>query len=216
MGGPFVIDAYKNAYGALSSDKLKIRRGIEFGLTPWDKDELTALTEKYDFDFVLGSVHYVKGHDPYLPEYWCGKTVDQAFEEYVLKVLECVKAGVGFDVLGHINYVCKSPNNSTHTPLHYDMFSDIFDEIMKTMGENPKVRIIRMRKVPFIDSTGLHNLETLCLASRKNGIHIVLSGVKPQVYKTLEKAGFTNLLGKENICSNINIALEQAIVLNEK
>ncbi|MBO7724210.1 MAG: STAS domain-containing protein [Paludibacteraceae bacterium] len=91
-----------------------------------------------------------------------------------------------------------------------------FDEIMKTMGENPKVRIIRMRKVPFIDSTGLHNLETLCLASRKNGIHIVLSGVKPQVYKTLEKAGFTNLLGKENICSNINIALEQAKVLNEK
>ena len=139
MAGPVDIDAYKNAYGALSSDKLKIRRGIEFGLTPWDKDELTALTEKYDFDFVLGSVHYVKGHDPYLPEYWCGKTVDQAFEEYVLKVLECVKAGVGFDVLGHINYVCKSPNNSTHTPLHYDMFSDIFDEIMKTLAQNGQI-----------------------------------------------------------------------------
>ncbi len=91
-----------------------------------------------------------------------------------------------------------------------------FDEIMKSVGDNPHVRIIRMRKVPFIDSTGLHNLQTLCEASKRENIHIVLSGVNQQVQHTLEKAGFIELLGKENICSNINIALEQATRLNEK
>ena len=65
-------------------------------------------------------------------------------------------------------------------------------------------------KVPFIDSTGIHNLTTLCEMSQKENIHIILSGVNPQVHATLEKSGFYTLLGKENICSNINEALETA------
>lgn len=85
-----------------------------------------------------------------------------------------------------------------------------FEEIMASLGDRPKIRIIRMRKVPFIDSTGIHNLTTLCEMSQKENIHIILSGVNPQVHNVLEKSGFYELLGKENICSNINEALEVA------
>lgn len=85
-----------------------------------------------------------------------------------------------------------------------------FEEIMANLGDRPKIRIIRMRKVPFIDSTGIHNLTTLCEMSQKENIHIILSGVNPQVHNVLEKSGFYELLGKENICSNINEALEVA------
>ena len=85
-----------------------------------------------------------------------------------------------------------------------------FDEVMQSVAETPKVRIIRMRKVPFIDSTGLHNLENLCIQSQKAGIRVVLSGVNKHVEKTLIKARMDVLLGKENICSNINEALEKA------
>ena len=85
-----------------------------------------------------------------------------------------------------------------------------FEEIMASLGDRPKIRIIRMRKVPFIDSTGIHNLTTLCEMSQKENIHIILSGVNPQVHQVLEKSGFYELLGKENICSNINEALEVA------
>lgn len=85
-----------------------------------------------------------------------------------------------------------------------------FEEIMASLGDRPKIRIIRMRKVPFIDSTGIHNLTTLCEISQKENIHIILSGVNPQVHNVLEKSGFYELLGKENICSNINEALEVA------
>lgn len=85
-----------------------------------------------------------------------------------------------------------------------------FEEIMAAFGDRPKVRIIRMRKVPFVDSTGIHNLTNLCEMSKKEGIQVVLSGVNPSVHAALEKAGFYDSVGKENICSHINIALERA------
>ena len=85
-----------------------------------------------------------------------------------------------------------------------------FEEIMASFGDRPKVRIIRMRKVPFVDSTGIHNLTNLCIMSKKEGIHIVLSGVNEKVNAQLQKAEFYKLIGEENICSHINIALERA------
>lgn len=67
-----------------------------------------------------------------------------------------------------------------------------------------------MRKVAFIDSTGIHNLEILCNESRRNGIKVILSGVNKHVNEALAKAGVIDMLGAENVCSHINIALEQA------
>ena len=91
-----------------------------------------------------------------------------------------------------------------------------FEEIMAAFGDRPKVRVIRMRKVPFIDSTGIHNLTNLCEMSRKENIQVVLSGVNPSVHAALEKAGFYASVGKENICSHINLALERAKEIVEK
>ena len=86
-----------------------------------------------------------------------------------------------------------------------------FEEIMGTLShQRPKVRIIRMRKVPFVDSTGIHNLTNLCLMSKQDGIQVVLSGVNPRVQQTLHKARFDELVGTDNICSHINLALERA------
>ena len=86
-----------------------------------------------------------------------------------------------------------------------------FEEIMSALGhQRPKVRIIRMRKVPFVDSTGIHNLTNLCLMSQGEGIQVVLSGVNPRVQQVLHKARFDTLLGEKNICSHITLALERA------
>ncbi len=85
-----------------------------------------------------------------------------------------------------------------------------FEETMNQIGDRPKIRIIRMRRVPFIDSSGLHNLESLCQLAQKAGIRIILSGVNGKVFSTLEKAGFVNVLGRENVCANINLALERS------
>lgn len=85
-----------------------------------------------------------------------------------------------------------------------------FEEIMASFGDRPKVRIIRMRKVPFVDSTGIHNLTNLCTMSKNEGIEVVLSGVSEKVHSQLNKARFYDLLGERNICSHIDIALHRA------
>lgn len=86
-----------------------------------------------------------------------------------------------------------------------------FDEMMRsTLGTKPKVRIIRMRKVSFIDATGLHNLEILIKSSMKENIQVVLSGVKENVEHVLMKAGIDKLIGRENICDHISRAIIKA------
>ena len=93
-----------------------------------------------------------------------------------------------------------------------------FEEMMGDMGGRARVRIIRMRKVPFIDSTGVHNLSNMCRMCSQMGVKVVLSGVNPTVMKVLENAGMDEIVGKDNICSHINIALKRAeeILAEEK
>ncbi len=92
-----------------------------------------------------------------------------------------------------------------------------FEEQMIRMGNRSRIRIIRMRKVPFIDSTGIHNLTNLCKRANKEKTTIVLSGVNEHVYQVLENSGFCEIVGKENICPHINAALERANeILNSK
>ncbi len=86
-----------------------------------------------------------------------------------------------------------------------------FDEMMRTsMSSVPVVRIIRMRRVPFIDATGVHNLELLIRSSQKVGIHVVLSGVNEQVRQVLLKSHIDTLIGKDHICDHITRAVDMA------
>lgn len=86
-----------------------------------------------------------------------------------------------------------------------------FEESMRKMNKKrPYVRIIRMRKVPFMDSTGLHNLESLFRLSDKEGIQLVLSGVNDNIKKMLKKSSLADQIGQNNICSNISEALNRA------
>ncbi|MDP3437407.1 MAG: SulP family inorganic anion transporter, partial [Bacteroidales bacterium] len=94
-------------------------------------------------------------------------------------------------------------------PFFFGLASKL-DEIDSSSYQNIKVRIIRMRKVPFIDSTGLNNLRNLWKRSRKEKIHIILSGVNDQVFDSLLKSGFINEIGREYVFPHITMALEKA------
>ena len=90
-----------------------------------------------------------------------------------------------------------------------------FEEIVLATKARPQVRILRMRQVPFMDSTGLHNLESLCRLSRREGITVVLSGVNDNVRAMLLRSGMDTQLGADNICSNIQEALTRSRALLE-
>ncbi len=85
-----------------------------------------------------------------------------------------------------------------------------FDEMMRNASSTPLVRIIRMRKVSFIDSTGLHNLELLIDSSHKEGIHVVLSGVNESVRTVLVNTGISRMIGNDHICDHISKAVIMA------
>ena len=84
-----------------------------------------------------------------------------------------------------------------------------FEEMARTRS-NATVRIIRMRKVSFIDATGLHNLEIFVDASVENGRKVILSGVNEKVYKSLNRSGLVDKIGKENILDSIHAALNRS------
>ena len=86
-----------------------------------------------------------------------------------------------------------------------------FDDLMSNIDHHrPRVRIIRMRRVPFIDSTGIHNLLTLIEMNHEDGTHVILSGVTPKVHSQLEKAGFYQRMNPDHICPHIDVALQKA------
>ena len=88
-----------------------------------------------------------------------------------------------------------------------------FEELEKMKKPGTKVRIIRMRKVPFIDSTGVNNLRNLCERTRKRGVTVILSGVTEKVHDSLVKFGVDKEIGQENIFPHIVPALAKAAEL---
>lgn len=134
----FDIKQYSEKYDVLSEKGIIVRKGVELGLTEWNVPEASALLNSRHFDFVIGSVHYVDEKDPYYKEYWEGLTVKEAFEKYLLKILECVKLHDDFDVLGHLSYVARQEHNPTGKPLQLSEVLDITDEIMKVLVSKGK------------------------------------------------------------------------------
>jgi len=88
--------------------------------------------------------------------------------------------------------------------------AEMFKDRVGRIAGKPKVLIVRLRHVPAIDSTGLHALRDLARRSRREGILVILSDVHAQPVVALERYGFYDELGEENIQGNIDDALNRA------
>ncbi len=85
-----------------------------------------------------------------------------------------------------------------------------FEEAEQEIREIPRVRIIRMRRVPFIDSTGLKNLRSFWERSKRHHTHVILSGVVPKAREALIREGLYHDIGPENVCETIECSLIRA------
>ncbi len=90
-----------------------------------------------------------------------------------------------------------------------DKFMDITAEYKK----KPKAIVLRMRTVPALDATGLHTLQGVYKTCKKHHITLVFAHIQDQPLSVMEKAGFINLVGQENICPSTDLALERAAIL---
>lgn len=129
----FTKEEHSKIYDNLFVEGIKIKKGIEFGLTPWNVGHADEIIK--DLDFVIGSVHYLESGDPYTEEaFWNGRSTKESFHDYLESVYNCVKIHNNFDVLGHLTYVSKCKLNTSKEPVLYKDFSDVSDEIMKELA----------------------------------------------------------------------------------
>lgn len=117
--------------------KIKLLFGLELGLQPVCMRQNAVLAKSYDFDFIIGSSHVCDSMDPYFPEFWEGKTEQEALRRYFESELENIKKHSNFDVYGHLDYAVRYAKNKDRDYRYAD-YSDIIDEILKALIEKGK------------------------------------------------------------------------------
>ena len=134
----FDLVAYNREYGELDIPGLTIRRGFEFGMLPNNMEQFVKDESRRNWDFVIGSVHFVDGLDVYFPQYWDLKTPYQAILRSFEETLTCVQNHDSFDVLGHLTYLGKCRANPEKKPILYKDYREVTDEIFKVLIEKGK------------------------------------------------------------------------------
>ena len=129
---------YNAEYDNLEVAGLKIRRGMEFGMTVDNRQQFKEDLRRRHFDFVLGSVHFVDDLDVYYEDYWHDKTVFRAERRYLEATLDCVRLHDDFDVLAHLSYIAKTHCHPAPRPVPYDEHRELIDEILKTLAQKGK------------------------------------------------------------------------------
>ena len=134
----FDTDVYNAEYDNLEVPGLKIRRGMEFGMTVDNREQFKKDLQRRPFDFVLGSIHFVDDLDVYFEEYWQDKTVFEAERRYLEATLDCVRLHEDFDVLAHLTYIAKTTAHHGPRPVPYAEHRELIDEILKTVAAKGK------------------------------------------------------------------------------
>lgn len=134
----FDITIYNKEYEHLEVPGVKILKGFEFGMLADNREQLKKDISRRDWDFVLGSVHFVDGLDVYFEEYWAHKTPYQAILRGMEETLTCVKNHDDFDVLAHLTYLAKTHANPVKQPILYQDYREVVDEILKLLVQKGK------------------------------------------------------------------------------
>lgn len=134
----FDTEKYNAEYDHLEIPELKIRLGLEFGMTVDNRQQFAEDLRRRHFDFVLGSVHFVDDLDVYYEDYWRDKTVFQAERRYLEATLDCVRLHDDFDVLAHLTYIAKTHCHPAPRPVPFDEHRELIDEILRVLARKGK------------------------------------------------------------------------------
>ena len=112
----------------------------------------------------------------------------------------------------------KLPDNVDVFEISGPMFFGVankFKEVMYNIADHADVIIIRMRNVPMVDATGMHNFNSMLHTFLHKRKHIMLSGVNEDVYAELKRYGIVALLGEENVCATFDEVLAKVRAFEE-
>ena len=118
--------------------KIEILFGIEFGYDRKACAHYAELVQKYNFDYVINSVHLINGKDCCRSECWENKTEKELYVKYFEKVFQSIDAVYPWQIVGHLGYPCRyAPSGMREIP--YVNYKEFYDEILKKIIQNGKV-----------------------------------------------------------------------------
>lgn len=140
----FNQDEYFKKYSKYLGQNLLL--GIELGMRLDCIEDNRALIEKYNFDYVIGSIHLVDNVDLYTEAFYKNKNKYEAYKEYLTCMLNCLNTHNFIDSLGHIDYISRYARYED-AEIYYMDFCDYIDEVLKTAIENNTVLEINTRRL---------------------------------------------------------------------
>lgn len=90
-----------------------------------------------------------------------------------------------------------------------------FQDMIREIHSKPKVIILRLRHVPFIDATATRRLKDIIRLFESDHIHVILSGVREEVRIELEQSGIYDVLDRRNLLANVTLSLKRASAILE-
>ena len=114
----------------LYSKQIPIYTGVEQGLCRCASDRINEYDKNHILDFIIGSSHLVYGKDPYYPEFWEGRNIDDVINSYYESILDNLDTCNNFDIYGHIDYIIRYIPDKSYR-YNYKNFSDIIDDVLK-------------------------------------------------------------------------------------
>lgn len=133
-------DSYLYEFAAMKSryeNQIRLLFGVELGLQPHLKRELSAYVKSFPFDFIIASSHLCNRKDPYYPDFYEERSDEEAYLEFFEATLENIKAFDDYDVYGHLDYVVRY-GKTKDTEYSYDKYKDILDRILEALLEREK------------------------------------------------------------------------------
>ncbi len=117
---------------------IAVKLGVELGVNKESVDYSREFLAGKEFDFVLCSQHYVDKEDPYYDEFFEDKTLDYAYERYLLDVHASLAAFSDYDVVGHLGYLSKCYRGKNPRRMEYSGNPEIIDSILRIIVDAGK------------------------------------------------------------------------------
>lgn len=115
------------------NNSLQIFKGIEVGIQPSSMDRIKSFLDRYNFDVIVASAHFVNGQDPFSGNYYKSLDWKEAYRNYLISIDQSISDFRNFDILGHFDYIVRySPY--TQKTLEYAHFQDILDGILRKLA----------------------------------------------------------------------------------
>lgn len=199
------IDRLKDQY----KTKLLVLKGIEVGIQPHVIEDSLKKIKSVNFDYVLASVHVIDGIDPYYSDFYSGKSMYEAYELYLQKILYAIVNFTDYDSIGHFEYITRYARYDDRT-LRYNNHTDVFEAILKEIiarGKGFEINTGSFRDKPGI-STAEYDItilkryrelggDLICLGSDAHNTDYI--GYKFSYFRNIMlEAGFANVVHYEN------------------